>query len=96
MAISISARLLLSQALKLGKEKARQAGTATIFIRNCNHVGRPGSYTQQAALEKFAAMMVVNGPASGGVAPYGAIQGGMGANPITIAAPWGDDAMVLE
>ncbi|MCH2590757.1 MAG: Ldh family oxidoreductase [Planctomycetales bacterium] len=89
-------QVVASEALKLGKEKARQAGTATIFIRNCNHVGRLGSYTQQAALEKFAAMMVVNGPASGGVAPYGAIQGRMGTNPITIAAPWGDDAMVLD
>jgi len=85
-----------SQALKLGMEKARQAGTATIFMRNCNHVGRLGSYTQQAAYEKFAAMMLVNGPASGRVAPYGAREGRLGTNPITIAAPWGDDAMVLD
>jgi len=85
-----------SQALQLGMEKARQAGTATIFMRNCNHVGRLGSYTQQAAFQKFAAMMLVNGPASGGVAPYGAMEGRMGTNPITIAAPWGDDAMVLD
>ncbi|MFP6767365.1 MAG: Ldh family oxidoreductase [Planctomycetaceae bacterium] len=85
-----------SQALALGIAKAREAGTATIFIRNCNHVGRLGSYTQQAAHQKLAAMMVVNGPASGGVTPYGGMQGRMGTNPITIAAPWGDDAMVLD
>ena len=85
-----------SQALQLGMAKAREAGTATIFMRNCNHVGRLGSYTQQAAHRKFAAMMMVNGPASGGVAPYGAIEGRMGTNPITIAAPWGDGSLVLD
>jgi uncharacterized oxidoreductase len=85
-----------SEALQLGMKKARESGTATIFIRNCNHVGRLGSYTQSAAYEKFAAMMMVNGPASGGVAPYGAAEGRMGTNPITIAAPWGDDALVLD
>lgn len=85
-----------SQALELGIAKARDAGTATIFIRNCNHVGRLGSYTQQAAHRKLAAMMVVNGPASGGVTPFGGMQGRMGTNPITIAAPWGDGAMVLD
>ena len=89
-------QVIASQALELGMQKARESGTATIFIRNCCHVGRLGSYTQAAAYQKFAAMMVVNGPASGGVAPYGAIEGRMGTNPITIAAPWGDDALVLD
>ena len=85
-----------SEGLELGIEKARVAGTATVMIRNCNHVGRLGSYTQQAALRKFAAMMVVNGPGSSGVAPFGGIDRKLGTNPITIAAPWGEESMALD
>jgi len=38
-----------TKALQLGLEKARDSGSATIMIRNCNHVGRLGSYSQKAA-----------------------------------------------
>ncbi len=85
-----------TEAMRLGQEKARASGTATIMIRNCNHVGRLGSYTQKAALDGFAAMMAVNGPGPGGVAPYGGIERRLGTNPITMSAPWGDSALVLD
>lgn len=89
-------QVIASRALELGIEKARIAGTATVMVRNCNHVGRLGSYTRQAALGNLAAMMVVNGPGAGGVAPFGGLDRKLGTNPITIAVPWGDDAMVLD
>src|SRR6185369_10195360 len=57
--------------LRLGMEKARRTGTATVMLRNCNHVGRLGSYTQHAAAAGFACLMAVNAPGPGGVAPYG-------------------------
>lgn len=85
-----------TQALRLGIDKARQVGTATVMIRNCNHVGRLGSYTYQAALQGLAGMMSVNAPGPGGVAPFGGLDRIMGTNPITIAAPWGDSAFVLD
>ena len=50
-------QVIASQALELGMQKARESGTATIFIRNCCHVGRLGSYTQAAAYQKFAATL---------------------------------------
>src|SRR4029079_4390926 len=62
-------QVIATKALKLGLEKAREQATATIVIRNCNHVGRLGSYTQQAALAGFGCMMCVNSPGPGGVAP---------------------------
>jgi uncharacterized oxidoreductase len=85
-----------TRALALGLEKARIAGTATVVIRNCNHVGRLGSYCQKAALAGFASMMSVNAPGPGGVAPYGGIDQRLGTNPISMAAPWGDSALVLD
>jgi len=85
-----------TKALELAMGKARFCGTGTIMIQNCNHVGRLGSYSQKAARQGFAAMMTVNAPGPGGVAVYGGMDKKLGTNPITIAAPWGDDALVLD
>ncbi len=84
------------RALGFGLEKARASGTATVMIRNCNHVGRLGSYTQKAALEGVAGMMVINAPGPGGVAPFGSIEQRLGTNPLSISAPWDDGALVLD
>ncbi|MGH7127496.1 MAG: Ldh family oxidoreductase [Planctomycetaceae bacterium] len=85
-----------TRALRLGLEKARASGTATIFARNCNHVGRLGSYAHQAAVQGFAAAMCVNAPGPGGVAPYGGIEQRLGTNPIAMSAPRGDEPLVLD
>ena len=76
-----------TKALTIGLEKARASGTATVMIRNCNHVGRLGSYTDQAASGGFAALMAVNAPGPGGVAPFGGIERKLGTSPICMAAP---------
>lgn len=83
-------------ALDLGLRKARTQGTATVLIRNCNHIGRLGAYTHQAAKEGMVALMAVNAPGPGGVAPFGGIERKLGTNPISIAAPAGTDALVLD
>ena len=85
-----------TKALKIGLEKAHAAGTSTVFIRNCNHVGRLGSYSQKAALAGLASMMCVNGPGIGGVAPFGGIDRRLGTNPISMSAPRGDRPFVLD
>jgi len=83
-------------ALDLGISKAREHGTATVLIRNCNHIGRLGAYTHEAALNGLIAIMAVNAPGPGGVAPFGGIERRLGTNPISIAAPAGSDALVLD
>lgn len=83
-------------ALRIATEKARREGVASVFVRNCNHVGRLGSYTRRAALEGFAALMSVNSPGPGGVAPFGGLDRKLGTNPISLAAPARGDALVLD
>jgi len=85
-----------TRGLELGLEQARSAGTSTVMIRNCNHVGRLGSYSKQAAQRGFASMMAVNAPGPGGVAPFGGIERRLGTNPISMSAPWRDEAFVLD
>lgn len=84
------------RALECGFAQAKSMGTATVMVRNCNHVGRLGSYSQKAAQAGFASMMSVNAPGPGGVAPYGGVEKKLGTNPISMSAPWGDSALVLD
>jgi hydroxycarboxylate dehydrogenase B len=83
-------------ALEVGIEGAKRSGAFTVMVRNCNHVGRLGSYTEKAARRGFAALMSVNGPGPGGVAPFGGIDRRLGTNPISMAAPFRDGAIVLD
>ncbi len=78
------------------RQKAKDCGAADAFIRNCNHVGRLGSYTEKAADEGFAALMSVNAPGPGQVAPFGSMERRMGTNPISMAAPGNSGAIVLD
>ncbi len=89
-------QVIATAALQLAMEKARGAAAATVVIRNCNHVGRLGSYTQQAAEAGFAAMMCVNAPGPGGVVPFGGIDRRLGTNPISLAAPRAETPIVLD
>ena len=89
-------QVIASQALEIGIEKARAGGAATVMIRNCNHVGRLGSYADKAARTGLAAMMAVNAPGPGGVAPYGGMDRRLGTNPVSLAAPRGDFPLVLD
>lgn len=89
-------QVVASKALDIALAKARRTGTATVFIRNCNHVGRLGSYAHRAANLGMVAMMGVNSPGPGGVAPFGGIERRLGTNPLCFAAPAGDDAFVLD
>jgi uncharacterized oxidoreductase len=89
-------QIIMTRALDLGIEKARATGTSTVLIRNCNHVGRLGAYTERAAKAGFLATMCVNAPGPGGVAPFGGIERRLGTNPISMSAPIGDSAVVLD
>lgn len=89
-------QVVAAKALDMALVKARESGSATVLVRNCNHVGRLGAYTHRAARLGFVAMMAVNAPGPGGVAPFGGLERRLGTNPISIAAPTADDALVLD
>lgn len=85
-----------NRGLDIGVEQARSAGTSTVMIRNCNHVGRLGAYSKKAAERGLTSMMSVNAPGPGGVVPWGGIERKLGTNPISMSAPWGDSSLVLD
>ena len=89
-------QVVASQALRIALEQASENGTHTVLCRNTNHVGRLGSFTRKAAREGFAALMAVNGPANFSVIPWGGLDPRLGTNPISLSAPWKEDAFVLD
>ena len=89
-------QVAMSKAYELAAQRARRSGAFTILCRNSYHVGRLGSYTRRAAQEGFAALMAVNGPAASGVVPWGGLDPRMGTNPISMAAPWNEEPIVLD
>ncbi|MEX0717748.1 MAG: Ldh family oxidoreductase [Planctomycetaceae bacterium] len=89
-------QVVATKALEIGLIKARETGSATVVARNCNHVGRLGSYADTAARAGFCSMMCVNAPGPGGTAPFGGIERRLGTNPIAMSAPRGDVPIVLD
>lgn len=89
-------QVIAAEALHTAQKCALTGGTHTVLCRNTNHVGRLGSYTRKAALEGFAALMAVNGPAYFSVIPWGGLDPRLGTNPISLAAPRSHDPIVLD
>jgi LDH2 family malate/lactate/ureidoglycolate dehydrogenase len=76
-----AARLAVSVAAELAAEH----GTATVAIRDGNHVGRLGEYA--GALATRGLIGIVLGNADPTVAPYGGRARRLGTNPLAWAAP---------
>jgi uncharacterized oxidoreductase len=87
---------LMRELLTIAYPKARSHGTYTAFGRHFNHIGRLGSYAEDAARNGFLAMMMVNVNGIPRVAPYGASEPRLGTNPICIAMPNGDTPIMVD
>jgi uncharacterized oxidoreductase len=86
----------LLRALDLVMQKAGQAAVATVMVRECNHVGRLGTYPLRAARKGFASLAGINSPGGRCVVPWGGIDRRMGTNPLAIGAPTRGEPLVLD
>ncbi len=71
--------------MNLAIEKARNTGIGWVFIRNTNHQGALGHYSQMAAMNDMAGIAWVCSIAN--TVPYGARAPGTANNPISISVP---------
>lgn len=82
-------QLVARQALSVGIEKARSAGTASVTCCQSRHFGAAGNYCLMALEENIMAMsMTVSSPR---IAPTGGIQAMFGTNPIALGVPGNHD-----
>lgn len=78
-------------------EAAQAQGLAMLALRNVHHIGRVGTYGEQAAAAGLIMLAFVNGISGAPrVAPYGGREPRTGTNPICIAVPHADTPVVLD
>lgn len=83
-----------SVAMELAVHKAREAGSATVVLRHCNHIGRLGEFVEQAARAGMVGVVIMGGGGEGHgcTAPLGGVQRALGTNPYAFGVPTGGDA----
>lgn len=85
------------EAMALLAARARRHGMATIGIRNSGHLGRIGAWAEQLAAAKLVSVHFVNSSGFGIlVAPYGATDRRLSANPIAAGAPGPNGPIILD
>lgn len=86
--------LVMTYAMNLAIELARESGMGWVGTRNSNHAGAAGIYPEMAAAQGmvgiYAAVSTMNH-----MAPWGGAEALMGTNPIAIAIPAGKEAPVI-
>jgi len=75
-------------------ELAEQHGVGCVGMRNTNHWFRAASYGLQAARAGYALMGWTN--TTPNMPPWGAVERTVGNNPLVVAAPTGDEPVVLD
>jgi L-2-hydroxycarboxylate dehydrogenase (NAD+) len=86
--------LVMTYAMNLAIELARESGVGWVGTRNSNHAGAAGIYPEMAIAHGmvgiYAAVSTLNH-----MAPWGGAEPLMGTNPIAIAIPAGKEAPVI-
>lgn len=86
-----------TKAIETGIKLAAEQGTACVITRNCNHVGRLGSYVNMAADAGMIAIATCNSPIYGHhVLPFGGREGRLATNPIAYGVPTDGDPIVAD
>jgi uncharacterized oxidoreductase len=85
------------KALEIAIERAQRAGIAAVVTRDCNHVGRLGSYVERAARAGHVCLATVAIPTLGHfVVPWGGAEGRLGTNPFAFGFPTSSDPIVAD
>ena len=81
-------QVVAREAVAAAMARARETGVAAVALRNAFHVGRVGTYGEQAAAAGLASVHFVNVVGHGPlVAPFGGTDARLSTNPVCIAVP---------
>lgn len=85
------------QAMKMGLERAQQAGSCVLALANAHHLGRIGHFAEMAVARGMVSIHFVNVQSRPVVAPWGGGDGRYGTNPFTVGIPLpGREPFVLD
>lgn len=89
-------QIIAREAIAWAITRAQHHGVGIIALRNTHHIGRVGTYGEQAVASGLVSLHFVNVLTnSARVAPHGGIAGRYGTDPICITFPGGDGAPPL-
>jgi LDH2 family malate/lactate/ureidoglycolate dehydrogenase len=87
-------QVALARAIEWGIRKATDACVCVVGVRNSNHCGTLGYYTEIATRAGMAAMVMTNGTPL--MAPWGGVTLSIGSNPISFGFPAEGDPVILD
>jgi len=87
-------QVALSKGVEMGIAKAKSAGVCAVGVRNSNHCGALGYYTEMATKANMAAIVMTNGTPL--MAPWGGTTPCIGTNPISFAVPSQGAPVILD
>lgn len=77
--------------------RAREQRVGAVAVRNANHIGRLGEYTERLAAQGMAGILLVTAQgADQQIAPFGGIERRLTNNPLSLAAPGPHYPIVLD
>ena len=91
-------QVVANRAIDWGLERTERYGVAAATIKNCNHIGRLGSYMERVAERGMIGLLSVNSHGGGAsVAPWGGKEGRLSTNPLAAGLPDGSGgALILD
>ena len=88
---------MAGEAVRRGIERAREIGACVLGLRNSSHIGRVGTYGEQAVQAGMAFIAYVNVADHSDIsAPYGCGEPRLGTNPFVTAVPGVNGPMLLD
>ncbi|MBS7526188.1 Ldh family oxidoreductase [Fusibacter paucivorans] len=87
-------QVAMTKAVEMGVKKAKENGISVVAVRNSNHFGATGFYTELAAKSDVIAFVATNGTPL--MAPWGGTDLCIGTNPLSYAFPTKGYPIVLD
>lgn len=87
-------QVAMVKAVEIGVKKAKENGVSFVAIRNSNHFGATGYYTELASRQNVIAFAATNSTPL--MAPWGGIDLCIGTNPLSYAFPTKDVPIVVD
>lgn len=88
---------MASEAVGRAIGRARELGACVLGLRNSSHIGRAGTYGEQAAAAGMAFVGYVNVADHSDIsAPWGCAEGRLGTNPFVTAVPGPEGPVLLD
>lgn len=87
-------QVAMMKAVEMGVKKAKENGICFVAVRNSNHFGATGYYSEMAAKSDMISFAATNGTPL--MAPWGGTDLCIGTNPLSYAFPTKDVPIVLD